>query len=61
MGASSGWNLVARRPLRARVAPTKPARHLVSVPCGPPAATEARDEARTGPRGPASATRNPST
>jgi hypothetical protein len=38
MGASSGWNLVARRPLRARVAP-KPARHLASVPCGPQAET----------------------
>jgi hypothetical protein len=33
MGASSGWNLVARRPPRARVAPVSPTRHLVSVPC----------------------------
>ena len=32
MGASSGWNLVARRPPRARVAPKLPARHLVSAP-----------------------------
>jgi len=37
MGASSGWNLVARRPSRARVATKRPARHLVSVPCGPDA------------------------
>ncbi len=34
MGASSGWNLVARRPPRARVAAKRPARHLVSVPAG---------------------------
>ena len=33
MGASSGWNLVARRPPRARVAPVSPTRHLVSTPC----------------------------
>jgi hypothetical protein len=32
MGASSGWNLVARRPPRARAASKPPARHLVSVP-----------------------------
>ena len=32
MGASSGWNLVARRPPRARVAPVPPTRHRVSAP-----------------------------
>jgi len=32
MGASSGWNLVARRPPRTRAAAKRPARHLVSVP-----------------------------
>jgi hypothetical protein len=32
MGASSGWNLVARRPPRARVAQVSPTRHLVKVP-----------------------------
>jgi len=34
MGASSGWNLVARRPPRIRAAAKRPARHLVSVPAG---------------------------
>ncbi len=48
MGASSGWNLVARRPSRTRVAAKKPARHLASVPCWPSAVTEARVEAREG-------------
>lgn len=32
MGASSGWNLVARRPSRTRLCAKRPARHLVSVP-----------------------------
>jgi len=32
MGASSGWNLVARRPPRPRAAPKSPARHLRLVP-----------------------------
>jgi hypothetical protein len=41
MGASSGWNLVARRSPRARVAP-KPARHLVSRPCGGQAEPDAK-------------------
>jgi hypothetical protein len=36
MGASSGWNLVARRPPRSRAA-SKPARHLVLVPRTPSA------------------------
>ena len=48
MGASSGWNLVARRPSRARVAAKKPARHLASVPCGPSAVTERGADARDG-------------
>jgi hypothetical protein len=50
MGASSGWNLVARRPPRARVAP-KPARHLVSLPCGAHAETGSRPPER-GPERP---------
>jgi hypothetical protein len=32
MGASSGWNLVARRSPRGRASKNGPARHLVSVP-----------------------------
>jgi hypothetical protein len=35
MGASSGWNLVARRPPRRRAASKPPARHLVLVPRTP--------------------------
>jgi len=35
MGASSGWNLVARRPPRRRAAPKSSARHLVLVPPTP--------------------------
>jgi hypothetical protein len=43
MGASSGWNLVARRQPRVRAASKKqPARHLVSVPSGPRADTGRR-------------------
>ena len=43
MGASSGWNLVARRPPRARVAAKRPARHLASVPAGHAAPHAHRD------------------
>jgi hypothetical protein len=53
MGASSGWNLVARRPPRARVAP-KPARHLASVPC---AGVQDEPDAKPHEREPARRTR----
>lgn len=49
MGASSGWNLVARRPSRARLAAVKSTRHLVSVPTGQAAASSDAE-----PRQPAS-------
>ena len=42
MGASSGWNLVARRSPRARAASKAPARHPVLVP-SPRNADVARD------------------
>jgi hypothetical protein len=51
MGASSGWNLVARRPPRAGIATPKSARHLVSVPCGEAVdeQTDRREEPRPEP------------
>ena len=51
MGASSGWNLVARRPPRARVAPVLPARRLVSAPSARRAADAQEHDVRpAGPR-----------
>jgi hypothetical protein len=49
MGASSGWNLVARRPPRPRAASKPPARHLVSVP-RPPSADRGQRDRTTQPR-----------
>lgn len=58
MGASSGWNLVARRPSRFRAAPKPPARHLVSVPSGPNADVGRDKRDRTTPPRDASTTRD---
>jgi hypothetical protein len=48
MGASSGWNLVARGPPRPRGAANRRPRHLVSVPAGH-GALPARDERAEAP------------